>query len=392
MNAPATVRPKGAILLGGAHGTLALARQLQREGLAVWLVTDDTPLPGFSRAVTRRIAWPGPKSAEAAAFLEDLAKLGATGFLVIACADADVRFLAENRARLAAHFEVLLPDWDQLRWACDKLLMGQRAAELGLATPRPYAIASLEEAQAADVTYPVVLKPAMRLARNRFTTDKAWRADDRTQFLALFAEAADLVGPENIVVQELVPGGGETQLSYAALWHHGVPVLSFTACRKRQYPLEFSYTSTYVETAPAPDVTAAAEAFLASIGHHGLVEMEFKRDSRDGSLKLLDINPRPWSWLSLADAAGIDLGGAIARGLGETQTPTARNGIGWIFGVRDLVAALQLFAAGQLRPRDYFGSLARCRSAATFSWRDPLPGLLEMPLTLWRVLSRLVSR
>ena len=107
---------------------------------------------------------------------------------------------------------------------------------------------------------------------------------------------------------------GEAQFSYAGLWDHGRPVAGFTARRTRQYPLEFSYTSTFVETVDAPDVQAASERFLGAIGHHGLVEIEYKRDARDGQLKLLDINPRPWSWFSLAAAAGVDFGAAIARG------------------------------------------------------------------------------
>jgi predicted ATP-grasp superfamily ATP-dependent carboligase len=387
--------PRGAVLLGGAHGAIALARVLAAQRLAVWLVTDDTPLPRFSRAFTGSLAWPGARAPDAVAWLEQAAQEhDLAGYLLIPAADGDVRFVAEAHARLSRTFSVLLPDWSSLRYAVDKGLAYQRARELGLSVPRIYPIASRAEAEAADLQFPVVLKPTMRLNRNRFTQDKAWRADDQATFLARYADAASLVGADNLVVQELVPGGGECQFSYAGLWDHGRPVLGFTARRSRQYPIEFSYTSTFVETVDAPDIRAAAETFLAAIGHHGLVEIEYKRDPRSGALKLLDINPRPWSWFALARAAGVDFGAGIAAMAQGRPVPpmTARPGIAWLFAVRDVVVALKLARSGTLAPGAWLASLWRTRAFASFSWRDPLPGLVELPLTLFRVLARARKR
>lgn len=391
----ASPAPGGAVILGGAHGAIALARVLKRQGLAVWLITDDTPLPGFSAAVTRKLDWAGPKTADAIDRLEGMAaEHGLAGFLLIPASDADVRFVATARERLSSTFSVLLPSWDSLQWACDKGLAYARADALGLAVPRSYKVTSLADAKAAELQFPVVLKPTMRLSRNRFTSEKAWRVDDWGQFVALYEEAVRLVGADNIVVQEMVPGNGSTQLSYAGLWNKGEPVTAFTAVRLRQYPVEFSYTSTYVQTCDAPDVMAASETFLRSIGHHGLVEIEYKRDARDGRLKLLDINPRPWSWFALADAAGIDFGAAImAIACGEAvPVMMAQPEIGWMFLIRDLVASAQTWQRGTLRLRDYFASWPRTRSFATFSLRDPLPAVVEMPLTIWRVLGRRLTR
>jgi predicted ATP-grasp superfamily ATP-dependent carboligase len=167
-------------------------------------------------------------------------------------------------------------------------------------------------------------------------------------------------------------------------------VISLTARRLRQYPVEFGQTSTYVETARLPEVTAAAETFLRSIAHHGLIEIEFKLDERDGVLKLLDVNPRPWNWLGLAAAAGIDLGGAIAAMVsGQPVAPaTARPGVAWIFASRDLFAAA---ASGRLRAQSIAGYAATCtraRSFACWSWTDPAPAIVDFPLSLVRAVRR----
>ena len=56
------------------------------------------------------------------------------------------------------------------------------------------------------------------------------------------------------MVQELVPGGGEAQFSYAALCRDGEPLAALTARRTRQYPADFGRASTYVETVEVPEV------------------------------------------------------------------------------------------------------------------------------------------
>jgi predicted ATP-grasp superfamily ATP-dependent carboligase len=383
--------PRGAIILAGSHGAIALARVLARQGLDVWFVTNFTPLPRFSRAIAHWPNWPGAEHPGALAALEAIVRdNGLEGYLLIPAADGDVKFAAQNRDRLSTLLTVLVPGWGALQWAGDKSLTYQRAAELGLGIPRIYPAGSGLEQAAASMQFPVVMKPSMRIALNRFTRDKAWRADDLTQFRTLFRDAAEMVGADNIVVQEYIPGGGETQFSYAGLWWHGKPVVSFSARRTRQYPVEFSYTSTFVETVDDPAVIAAGEAFLRSINHHGLCEIEFKRDPRSGELKLLDVNPRPWSWFGLADAAGVDFGAAIVALCADAPVPAmaARPGVGWMFMVRDIVVALQLALAGKLDFGAYLQSALRTRTFASFSWRDPMPGLLELPLTLARIISR----
>ena len=126
-----------------------------------------------------------------------------------------------------------------------------------------------------------LLKPSMRVAANRFTRAKAWRADDKAMLLRLYAEAARLVGDEGVVIQDLIPGGGACQLSYAAYWADGMPVGELTARRTRQYPVDFGYTSTLVETIEDPALIAASRRLLAGIGFAGLVEVEYKRDARE---------------------------------------------------------------------------------------------------------------
>jgi len=386
---------RGAVVLGGAHGALALARSLGPSGVPVFHVTDDSRLPGSSRHVKRQIGWPGPHDEGAIPFLLKAAEdQGWQGDLLVPAGDAEVELVSRHIDRLAGSYTVCLPPWDALRWLCDKPLLYQRAAELGIATPRTYEPPGDAPLEGFDLEFPVILKPNMGGGDTAFSKAKVIRVDDRTALDEAYKHAAAEIGADNVVVQELIPGGGEHQFSYAALWENGKPVAEFTARRTRQYPVDFGYTSTFVEIVEEPGVVEAARTILASISHHGLVEVEFKRDQRDDSLRLLDVNPRPWSWFGLCSAAGVDLGTMLWRLANDRpNAPAAATpGTAWMYLARDAVAATSLMARRDIGLGGYLRSFGRVRAWATFARSDPRPGLIDLPLTGWRVLTRRILK
>ncbi len=46
---------------------------------------------------------------------------------------------------------------------------------------------------------------------------------------------------------------------------------------------------------------------LRELRFHGISQVEFKHDRRDGRYKLIEVNPRLWQWHGLAAACGVDL-------------------------------------------------------------------------------------
>jgi len=59
----------GALVLGGSHGALAVARSLGRHDVPVWFVSDDNVLARLSRYARKSLSWPGPNATGAADFL-----------------------------------------------------------------------------------------------------------------------------------------------------------------------------------------------------------------------------------------------------------------------------------------------------------------------------------
>ncbi|SER36485.1 Predicted ATP-dependent carboligase, ATP-grasp superfamily [Faunimonas pinastri] len=383
----------GALILGGALGSLGAIRSLGRKGVPVAYVTHDNRLPKFSRYVRLFSEWPGPEYPDALEALLGLAERhGLKGWVVLAGADAEMRFLSQNRERLSAVFRVPTPSWDVVRWAYDKHLTYDRAAEIGIGYPRSFYPRSRAELDGIECRFPVILKPTRREARNAFTLAKAWRANDPKALRSLYSRAVELVGADAIVMQEMIPGGGEAQFSYAALWQDGEALASMVAVRTRQYPMEFGYTSSLVRSVENVDVEEAAKRFLRSLDFSGLVEIEFKYDARDDTYNILDVNARIWNWISLGDAVGIDFAYLAWRQAMDlpVEPVRAEGDAVWLHASRDVAAALQERGAGLLTWKSYRRSLAGKRAFGVFAADDPLPAIVENPMLAVRLLTRRV--
>ncbi|HZC55341.1 MAG TPA: ATP-grasp domain-containing protein [Xanthobacteraceae bacterium] len=386
---------KGALILGGAHGSLEIARSLGRRGIRVWLITDDNLLAKLSRYVERSLTWAGPRDDGALSFLVELChRDDLRGWVLFAGSDDDLRFVAQNHATLSGLFALTTQAWDAVRWAYDKRQMNTRAAELGMAHPQSFYPRTHDDVADIGLTFPVILKPTVREGRNAFVDAKAWRVDHPRDLPGRYEAAKALVGADAIMIQELIPGAGTAQYSYAAVCVRGAPVGTLVARRRRQYPVEFGFTSTFVETLDALDIEAAAARFLTSLNYSGLVEIEFKYDARDGLYKVLDVNARAWTWIALGTAAGIDFAAIQwALAMGEVIAPlTARKSVSWLYFPRDLVASLHEIVAGRLSPIDYLRSLRHSSASAVFAWDDPWPAALDIPLSAVRVMTRRLSR
>lgn len=373
----------GAIVTGADYRGLGIVRSLGRRGIPIFVLREDGHFLGAtSRYASRSLRWPPGDSFRQVEFLANLAvREGLKGWALFPTTDELVTLVARHHKALGAHYRLTIPPWDVLQWVCDKRLLHRLAEDLGLNQPWSFFPGKRDDVASLDCRFPVILKPALRLGFNRFTKSKAWPAGDRASLLSRYDEASALVGPEMVMIQEVVPGWGESQFSYAALCRDGQPVASIVARRIRQFPMDFGRFSTYVETVDDPLVDEAAARLLAAVGFTGIVEIEFKKDSRDGQYKLLDVNPRVWGWHTLGQRAGVDFPHLLWLLVKGETLPQVRGRTGerWMRFSADLPMAIYEILKGRLSLWEYLRSLRVPVESAIFAWDDPLPGLLELP-------------
>jgi len=127
-----------------------------------------------------------------------------------------------------------------------------------------------------------------------------------------------------------------------------------------------------------PELAELGWRFLKGIDYRGITSIEFKRDDRDGRLKLIELNPRLWQQNAQATACGVNFPLIQFRDLtGSAPSPQLRfkEGVRWL----DLQADFQAFwayrRAGELSTLAWLRSIAGARSFATFALDDPGPFL-----------------
>ena len=378
----------GALVIGGNLNGLSIARSLGRQGVPVWVATQpNIKLASFSRYTQRTVPWPNGDDESQIAYLLELGERHLQdGWVLFPTSDESAALLSKFYNALSHRFRVSTPSWDILRWAYDKRLTYQLAAEQRVDCPLTFYGGGEVGINADALQFPVILKPATHAILSKFTADKAWPVSNRDEFLARYREALEMIPPDLILVQERIPGGGESQFSYAALCRDGVPIASLTARRTRQYPVDFGYSSSMVETLDVPEIVAPSERLLSAIRYTGLVEVEYKLDARNGHYKLLDINPRIWTWSTLGARAGVDFPFLLWQMMMDkpVRKQIASPGVRWVRMSTDLPAAIKEMMRGRLGFMEYLSSLRRPIEFALMAFDDPLPGLLELPMFVYK--------
>jgi D-aspartate ligase len=374
----------GGVVIGGDYQGLGVARSLGRHGIPVCVIDDETSIARSSRYVRSVVRVRDLRNASS--LLEALAiarkRLGRSRWVLFPTRDETVATLAANRHELLRNFRVPTPGWASIRRAWDKRETYRLAERLGIPIPRSWFPRSVSDLAAVDVSGPVVVKPAIKERFFYASGAKAWRSDTPVELVDNFRRASEIIDDDEIIVQEMIPGGGQEQYAYCSFFRDGRALASMTVRRCRQHPSDFGRASTYVETVCLAELAEASNKFLRAIDYYGLAELEYKRDPRDGSFRLLDVNARTWGYHTLGKAAGVDFPYLLFRDqLGEhVDEVHARPGVRWVRLATDVPNAVRDIRARRLRTPDFVRSLLAVDAEAVFSLRDPLPGLYELAL------------
>ena len=386
----------GAVVIGGDHPGLAVARSLGRRGIPVIILEDQLSISKFSRFVTRVVRVPDllDEQKTVDSVMEVGRKYELKGWVLFPTRDEHVAAFSIHRDRLSEIFRVTTPAWETVRWAWDKNNTWKMAEKLGIPTPRTWNVSRADELPALYPRLPLAVKPAVKEKFFYATGAKAWRAETPEQLQKLFDRASGEIKVNDIMLQEIIPGDGNCQLSYCAFFKDGKAHSTLLAKRLRQHPREFGRAASYVETVDLPEIVELSERLLRAMNFYGIVEVEFKHDPRDGQNKLLDINARAWGFHGLGYAAGVDFPYILfADQLGQEVEPHhAKAGMGWMRLVTDVTIAASDLAHGYLSLGAYVTSLRRTRTESVFSASDPLPFFAELALLPYIILKKYKKR
>lgn len=383
----------GAVVIGGDYQGLGIVRSLGRQGVPICVVDDELSISRYSRYCKSfvSVAHLRDHHEVVIGLLEIGKRLGLEGWVLYPTREELVAAFSHYRSELSEVFRVPTAGWESVKWAWDKRNTYRLAKQLEIPTPATYYPETVEQlANLDEIAPPFAVKPAIKEHFAYAAKAKAWRANSHFELRKLFQKASEVTGSGEIMVQELIPGGGSQQFSYCSFFRNKEAVGKMVARRVRQHPLLFGKASTYVETVDLPVLEELSERFLRAIDYYGLVEMEYKLDPRDSRYKLLDVNARTWGYHSLGAHAGVDFSYMLycdQVGL-PVATCKGQPGSAWVRTTTDIPAALAVILSGETGWWSYLRSLANCNVEAVFSASDPLPGVAELALLPYMAIKR----
>jgi len=300
--------PAAVVDVGWVNG-LAAIRSLGRAGIRVLAIDHRPSALGFRSKYAERLLSPDPFEDEHG-FVNFIRALGEV--VVFPTHDDSLNAIA----RYADDLQVLtpFPAWDVLERVQSKRAQLEQAAASGIDIP------------ALDPkTFPVIVKPERSVEFKRRFRRQAFRCETPAELEEALAKTEEF-GP---IVQELIPGGDDALYTVGSYLDADGRALGVFCGRKlRQTPPGIG-TCRVGEAVWVEEVVDDALRLLAAFEYHGVSQVEFKRDPRDGCFKLMEINARLWQWHGLASACGVDIPRiAYADLTGEAPSPARMNGNG----------------------------------------------------------------
>ena len=266
----------GAVVIGGDYQGLGVVRSLGRYGIPIFVLDDEPSIARFSRYTTKSLRVPTLR--ERKDIVDTLLAVGREfrldGWVLFPTRDEIVAAIAQDRQVLSEIFRVPTPDWDTVRPAWDKRLTYELAGKLGIPAPKTRLAHDVDSLRTIDLTPPLAVKPAIKEHFIYETRLKAVGAETPEALESVFRQVSTIIPPEEAMIQELIPGGGEHQFSYCAFFKDGKAIGKMVVSRARQRPTFFGRSSTYVLTVDMPILEEPSRAF--SRGHRLL------RSCRDG--------------------------------------------------------------------------------------------------------------
>lgn len=373
-----------AILMGGQMGNaVSVARSLGRSGVPVYLLaSSDTP-ETYSRYVRhiRLDTRQQPVDAWSEYLLSPAAR-DLHGAVLLACSDPGIEVLLEHREALGELYTLDISNPAAQRCFLNKLTTYEEAVEAGVPSPRFWPADSQEELarRKGEYVYPLIVKPLFSHKFSSIFGEKFFLARDFEELLEGFGRAGE--HGLDVVLVEQIPGPDDRLCSYFTyIDEAGVPQFDYTKRVIRRYP-ENHGLGCYHVTDWNPEVREVARRLLRHSGLVGLANVEFKRDDRDGKLKVIECNARFTAANGLVAESGYDLALFVYNRL--TGRPQASldgrpytQGLHLWYPMNDLRAFLELRGKGRLSLGSWVRSLLHRQVLVYFRWDDPLPSLME---------------
>jgi predicted ATP-grasp superfamily ATP-dependent carboligase len=382
----------GAVILGNEYQALGHLRALKKNNVPCVLIDQDNFGPAlFSKFKDRFFVSPHYTSTEFWPWLKQLAhKENLSKWIIIPTDDEQVRQLAEYYSEVVEIFTYKGLNWEQYQVIYNKRLAHPWAATLGIDNPKTVIPEDRQSITNHQLDFPFIVKPAVKREYKNHSKKKAIVVTSDEELSRTINRDLKEVPIDELLFQEIIPGDGKQQWSYAGFFVGGEPIAAYTACRLRQHPPDYGRASTYVVAIHDAQVEEVSKRILKELKYTGLAEVEWKKDLRDNKLKFLEVNARSWGWHSLSESVvgNIPLMYFNYLTAGKYKLIQPVYGKRWIKWITDIPVVFDLIKQNKLKIGEYIDSVNHNIVSCEWDKKDPKPMLLQFLLLPYLIFKR----
>jgi len=374
------INKSGAIIIEGHVQGLSNTRSLGEIGIPVYVVDKTNCIARYSRYCRKYFRCPDFIMDEFSDFLIKLAEReNIKDWLLLPSNDHAVFTLSKHKKKLEKYYKVITPSLDIIQNIYDKSRLLKIAEDAGVSVPQTFYFRSVDDVISKNLPYPVVTKGLNSLSFYKVMGRKAFMAENEKELkeqLSRISEKLDIV---NTFAQEVIPFVGTNHtVSFTAFCVDGVIKTIWMGEKLREHPLQFGTATLCISTLSEELIVPSAK-LIKSLNFTGVCEIEYLKDLRSDSYKLIEINARTWLWVGLAKSCGVDYAKILYSFVNniEINYPVAYTvGLKWINWLTDSGTAIKALFKKELNFSEYSRSLKGKKIYAVFSWHDLFPSLI----------------
>ena len=378
---------------GNQRASLAIVRSLGSKGFKVYSGEYSLPsLSSVSKYCYKSFLYSNPFE-KPKSFIDGLLKYCKDSFL-IPITDACLSEVLKNRKSFSERGVVIpFSDYERYEFASDKYRLLKLAQRLNIPIPKtlfiePPVDEKMVISECDRIDFPLVIKPFKSVIKidGKWMSLKVGYVNNILELKRYISLYKDIP----FLIQERIKGPG---IGIFFLAKDGDVAAYFSHRRIREKPPTGGVSVLCESIDPPENAFEAGKRIVKKIGLTGPVMVEFKKDIRDGVLKLMEINARFWGSLNLSILSGIDfpyllylltIEGKLKNFSNEYRTGVKLR---WILGDLDnLLSKIKHARKGRLKMiKEFMVDFMRSSvHTDVLKITDPLPFILEFMIYLKR--------
>ena len=288
--------------------TLPVAKSLKKQGFYVILLCENKNSYGYrTRFADEKIISPSTKDKidEFHRFFIEYLKINSID-IIVPMNDYSAKYLSFYKDNLENYTNFLIPDYDIFMSGYDKNRLMKICNENGVAHPKTADLTLMDLNEATNyVGFPSLIKPNETTGARGFAIVNSFKEIHEK----LPNIKKDYGGCH---LQEFIPPGG--QQFKVELFIFNSELINSTVIHKIRFYPEKGGSSCFNQTIERTDLVELCYKVLKKINWIGFADFDLIEDTRDGVVKIMEINPRIPACIKASFNSGVDFVENIVSG------------------------------------------------------------------------------